>query len=444
MSLFLVIFLVILFIIIATVKFKIHPVFSLIVAALCTGLSMGAAPTEVLDQISKGFGETLSGIGLIIAFGTIIGVFLEKTGGTQVIATTMLNAIGIKRAPLAMNLTGFLVAIPVFCDSGFIILSSLNKALSTKTGIAKLVFAIALASGLYTAHVFVPPTPGPLVAAEALGADLGSVLLYGLLVAIPVSLVGYFWARFIGKRLSPEFVETATQEEVQDTTVPNKITPLATFMPLFIPLVLIALQSVAKYPTHPFGEGTVFTILSFVGHPIIALFIGAVLAMFLGRKAAQEQRSKWIVSALKEAGVIILITGAGGAFGTVLRALKIEKYLQLDANAALLGLCIAFLIAAVLKTAQGSSTVAIITTAAIMAPLLGSLGLDTDMGKTFGVLAIGAGAMTVSHINDSYFWVVTQFSGTDVKTALKSHTLATLLQGITGIVVILLLYTVFK
>lgn len=445
MHIFLVLALVVLFIIIATVKFKIHPVFSLVMAALATGVMLGLGPNEATKTITEGFGKTLSSIGLIIAFGTVIGIFLEKTGSTRVIADTILKTIGIKRSPLAMNITGFVISIPVFCDSGFIILSSLNKTLGKKTGLPVILFAISLATGLYAAHVFVPPTPGPLAAAAVLEADLGLVFLLGMLVAVPVSFVGYLWARFVGK-----FLKTNTTTE--DSKVSKKksagtndynVSAWAAFMPLVTPILLIALKSIANYPTHPLGQAGLFKVLDFIGDPTIALLIGVILAFNISWKVTLKVKYEWMVLALKDAGLIILITGAGGAFGNVLRAMDIASFINLDSNMLQGGIAVSFIIAAILKTAQGSSTVSIITTAAIMAPLLVSLGLDTSMGKALTVLAIGAGAMTVSHVNDSYFWVVTQFSHMDVKTALKSFTTATFLQGVTGLIIIMAIQVFF-
>ncbi|AKA33712.1 GntP family permease [Flagellimonas lutaonensis] len=434
------ILLVVLFIIIATVKFKLNPVFSLILAALISGFLLGLTPQQMMVQIGEGFGKTLSGIGLVIAFGSVIGIFLEKTGSTKVLTDTILKWVGFKRSPLAINLAGFVVSIPVFCDSGFIILSSLNKTLSKKSGLPVLFFAIALASGLYAAHVFVPPTPGPLAAAAILEADLGTVLILGLLVAIPVSLTGYFWARFVSgyiKTTNPGDDKILTIEEA--TARP---TALQAFLPLVVPLVLIALKSVANYPTKPVGEGILFQFTDFVGNPIVALLFGVFLAFSLGRKHPSKERNEWIVEALKQAGLIVLITGAGGAFGAILRTVDFAAILDLSTTSGVGGLLICFGIAAALKTAQGSSTVSIITTAAIAAPLLSTFGLVSVAEKALGVLAIGAGAMTVSHINDSYFWVVSQFSDLDVKNALKGHSLATLFQGLVGIALIIVLYLI--
>ena len=309
-----------------------------------------------------------------------------------------------------------------------------------KTGISLAVFAVALSTGLYAAHVFVPPTPGPLAAAAVIEADLGLVMLLGLAVAIPVSLTGYLWASYIGKKIivdeSLEIKNTDNQViEIEETRSSTSF--FLVIFPLILPIVLIALKSIAEYPTNPFGEGLLFDLLTFIGQPIIALLFGVLLVFISSGKVKMVTKNEWVLKSLKESGSIILVTGAGGAFGSVLRASDLAKIVAPDSSIVISGLLIAFLLAAVLKTAQGSSTVSIITTAAIISPLLGSFGLETELEKALTVLAIGAGAMTVSHINDSYFWVVSQFSNLNVKSALKSHTVATFFQGIVGISILL-------
>jgi GntP family gluconate:H+ symporter len=412
-----------------------------LLAAVLVGFFMGLEDQFILKTISQGFGNTLSSIGIIIAFGAMIGTYLEKSGGTKKIATTLLRIVGQKKSPLAMNMTGMIVSIPVFCDSAFIILSSLNKALSKKTGISLVVFSVALSTGLYVSHVFIPPTPGPLAAAAALEADLGLVILLGSILAIPTALVGYFWA------LSCNTPLPTTEEITPDITAePTEKIPslLAVVAPILIPILLIALKSIASYPTAPFGTGTLVDVLAFIGHPIPALFIGILFAVALVYKTTKgQERLTWISSSLQDAGVIILITGAGGALGNILRAAELGSLIETHFSEIQLGLFLPFILAAILKTAQGSSTVAIITTATIIAPLTPSLGLDTEISKALAVLAIGAGSMTVSHINDSYFWVVSQFSGMTTKTTLKSHTLATFFQGIVAIVLLYILQLVF-
>jgi len=426
---------IIFLIVIATTKFKIHPFLSLLFAALIMGFISGMDSSDIIKKMTEGFGKTLSNIGIIIAFGTIIGAYLEKSGGAIQIARSVLKTIGEKKSALAMNLTGFFVSIPVFCDSGFVILSPLNKALSKKSGIPLVVFAISLAAGLYATHVFVPPTPGPLAAAAALKADLGLVILLGLIVALPVSLTGYFWAKFIGKKAN--LVE---KDKIKIEEEPKKLPGnIVSFAPILVPIILIALKSMADYPTQPFGSNLLYQILIFIGNPVISLLIGVLLAFALKQNTI-DSHFDWIAKGLKEAGVIIFITGAGGAFGTILRAGGIGDIIGSSLSDFQVGILLPFILAAVLKSAQGSSTVAIITTAAIISPLLEPLGLSSEISKALTVLAIGAGAMTVSHLNDSYFWVVAQFSDMDTATALKSHTMATLLQGMTGITIVYLLY----
>ncbi|NKI32591.1 GntP family permease [Croceivirga thetidis] len=433
---FLVLIIQIAFIIIATVRFKLHPVISLVLAAIFGGFGFGLTPAEITTNISSGFGNTLSSIGLVIAFGTVIGIFLERTGGTKVIAMSILKMVGLKRSALALNLAGFVISIPVYCDSGFVILSSLNKALAKKTGLPVLFFAIALATGLYSAHVFVPPTPGPLAAASILDADLGAVLLLGLIVALPVSLAGYFWSLWVGKNLLPE-AETENHNkltEENDTIV--SITPFQSFLPILVPIILIAFKSIADYPSKPMGEGWLSATMIFFGNPTIALLVGVLVVLVINRSLKSYDSGDWMKEAMKQAGAIILITGAGGAFGQIIRSIDFATMLGFTSNSGIGGLFICFGIAALLKTAQGSSTVSIITTAAIVAPLITTFGLEDSNEKALAVLAIGAGAMTVSHVNDSYFWVVSQFSNMKLKTALKGHTLATLFQGLVAILLI--------
>lgn len=371
---------------------------------------------------------------MVIACGAIIGVFLERSGGAQEMAGAILKLVGEKRAPLAMNLTGFIVSVPVFCDSGFVVLASLNRALNRRTGTSMAILAVALSTGLYATHVFVPPTPGPLAAAATLGADIGLVLILGLIVALPASAAGLLWAQLYARKFN------VAAEEIVAKAVPKKKTVRArkAFLPLILPIALIALKSVADYPTRPLGDGWFREAASFIGHPVMALLAGVLLSFRLAPRQKQN-RFEWVNSGLQQAGVIILITGAGGAFGNILRATGIGDSvgeLMLDWR---IGVLLPFLLSAGLKTAQGSSTVAIITAAALVSPLLPAMGLSDSPGRELAVLAIGAGAMTVSHLNDSYFWVVSQFSNLDAATALRCHTLATLVQGVAGILLVVLL-----
>ena len=434
MNLLIIILGALIFIVIAIAKFKIHPFITLILAAIMVGFLMDLEGVVILDKISEGFGKTLSSIGIIIGFGAIIGTFLEKSGGTATIAKYLLSVIGDKKSPLAINLTGILVSIPVFCDSAFIILSSLNKALSKKTGISVTVFAVALSTGLYVSHVFVPPTPGPLAAAAALEADLGLVIIMGLFIALPTAFAGYLWAVKFGSKLTQTTPKIGNELE---QVFENKANILVVFLPIVMPIIFIGLRSMAKYSSHPFGDGMIADTLSFVGHPLSALFIGMLLTLLLvDKKIPVKERWSWVSHALQEAGVIILITGAGGAFGSILRSGNVGDLIQAQFTDLEVGIFLPFILAALLKTAQGSSTVAIFTAATIISPMMDVLGLDSEISRALTVLAIGAGSMTVSHINDSYFWVVSQFSGMNTKTTIKMHTMATLIQGIVAILLL--------
>ena len=421
------------FIIFATAKYKIHPFLTLIIASLGMGLVGGLETDIIIKSLSEGFGNTLKSIGIVIACGSIIGTYLEKTGSAKSIARSLLKITGNDRSPLAMNLTGFFVSIPVFCDSGYVILSTLNKAINRKTGISLAVLGTSLAAGLYATHVFVPPTPGPLAAASILGANIGRVLIYGFIVAVPVSLVGWFWSIYYCSRFSVNSDLMEEQEKDEVSQLPDVFTAL---LPIIVPIFLITIKSVIDHPSIVLQNKTLEQIISFIGHPIIAILLGVFIAMISMRDLSKEQHFNWVADGLKAAGTIILITGAGGAFGNILRATSISDVINQGLIDFEIGLLLPFFIAALLKTAQGSSTVSIITTAAMIAPLLAALGLSSEMGKVLSVLAIGAGAMTVSHLNDSYFWVVSQFSKMSTNVALRSHTVATLLQGITAILLI--------
>jgi len=433
MLIFIYLALTIAFIIFATAKYKIHPFLTLIIASLGMGLVGGLETEIIIKSLSEGFGNTLKSIGIVIACGSIIGTYLEKTGSAKSIARSLLKITGNDRSPLAMNLTGFFVSIPVFCDSGYVILSTLNKAINRKTGISLAVLGTSLAAGLYATHVFVPPTPGPLAAASILGANIGRVLIYGFIVAVPVSLVGWFWSIYYCSRFSVNSDLMEEQEKDEVSQLPDVFTAL---LPIIVPIFLITIKSVIDHPSIVLQNKTLEQIISFIGHPIIAILLGVFIAMISMRDLSKEQHFNWVADGLKAAGTIILITGAGGAFGNILRATSISDVINQGLIDFEIGLLLPFFIAALLKTAQGSSTVSIITTAAMIAPLLDALGLSSEMGKVLSVLAIGAGAMTVSHLNDSYFWVVSQFSKMSTNVALRSHTVATLLQGITAILLI--------
>jgi len=421
---------IVVFIIFFTSKVRFHPFIVLLISAMAGGVLAGMPVIKTIEVISEGFGSTLKNIGIVIALGSIIGFILKKSGGALKMADTLLRITGEKRSPLAMSWTGFLVSILVFCDSGFIVLSSLNRALSRKSKISLSVFAVALSTGLYSSHNLVPPAAGPLAATSNLGADVGLVIILGIIVAIPSVMAGYFWAVKYTSRFKIAVIEEDFRDEKDDTTkLPGSF---RSFMPILIPLSLIGLRSLANFPSYPFGSGITLTFFNFIGNPIIALMVGVFLTFFLVEKLNKEVIHDWIGEGLKNAGVIILITGAGGSLGAILKETEIGVAFGEFLSRYHLGIFLPFLIAAALKTAQGSSTVAIITTSALMAPMLSGLGFDSSLGRTLVVLAVGAGSMTVSHANDSYFWVVSQFSDMDVSTAYKCQTMGSLVTGLAG------------
>lgn len=429
---------VVVFIIYVTASVRMHAFLALILASFIMGLLAKMPVLALLDNITKGFGSTVSSIGIVIALGAAMGTILEKSGGAETMARTMLRLVGRARASLAMALTGYVVSIPVFCDSGFVILSPLNRALAVATDTSLATMAIALSMGLYATHTLVPPTPGPIAAAGTIGADLGRVIIYGLIAAFPAMLAGWWFAVRVASRYSVSPAEVAASAAPQVNAVEEKAlpSPARSFAPVIVPVILILLKSVADLPSAPFGPGGWKTFFDFIGHPVTALLIGTFLALLTVPRLTREVWSEWIGAGVTTAGWIILITAAGGALGNVIRATPLADYLGTMLARWHMGIFLPFLVAAALKTAQGSSTVALITTSALMAPLLTSLGLDGEAAKALVVLAIGAGSMVVSHANDSYFWVVTQMSGMDVATGYRCQTVSSLVTGITAIVVV--------
>ncbi|MGC9353759.1 MAG: GntP family permease [Mariniphaga sp.] len=434
----------VLFIILGTTRLKIHPFVMLLLASYLAGALAGLPLENIALSIARGFGDIMAYIGIVIVLGTIIGTILEKSNAAIKLAELVLKLVGKRFPALAMSIIGYIVSIPVFCDSAYVILSSLKKSLVHQTKKPSVALSIALATGLYATHTFVPPTPGPIAAAGNLGLDdqLGLVILFGLAVALVALFAGYFWASFAGKKYTTsEDTEKFTQNNSENIKLPSATNSL---LPILLPIILIASRSVATYPAKPFGTGFFFNFLDFSGQPINALLIGFLLSFLLFPKFNKETLTGWIGDGISAAAPILLITGAGGAFGTILKETQIGETIGNMLAGYQLGIFLPFIIAAAFKTAQGSSTVALVATSALIAPLLSTIGLDSLNGKVLAVMATGAGAMTISHANDSFFWVVTQFSGMDVKTGYKTHTIATLIQGITAIIFIFMLSLFFK
>ncbi|CCX55557.1 gluconate transporter [Bacteroides sp. CAG:1060] len=432
------------FIVVSTTKFKLHPFLALIFAAIGFGLLSGMPFAEIVSSVNSGFGDIVGHIGLVIVIGCIIGTFLEESGGAYVMAQGIVRLAGKKRVPLAMLIVGCFISIPVYADSGFVILSPLNKAITKKSGISLACTAIALSLGLTITHCLVPPTPGPVAATAILGADLGLVILIGLIVSMFVAAESYF---FVTRYASRTYIDPDPDGEitVEEDDAKDKPSALRSFLPVVVPLVLIVFRSISDFPGAPFGEGVAASVLRFIGEPVIALIIGMILSFFLPKKFDRELLSTtgWVGKSLTSAAVIIMITAAGGSFGMILRNSGIADILGESLAGANVGIWLPFIIAAALKSAQGSSTVAIVTTASLIAPMMEALGFVSPVGKALAVMSLCSGAMVMSHVNDSFFWVVTQLSGMNVKTGCKLHGLGTLLGGLTAMLVVWIGYMIF-
>ncbi len=423
------------FIVLATSRLKLHPFLALLIAAFGYGIlsrsASGGSLKGVVDSINDGFGVTIGQIGIVILAGSIIGTFLEKSGGAARLAQRTVDLVGPRQVPMAMGLIGYVVSIPVFCDSGFILLAPLARSLSSKARVSLAAGAMALSLGLYATHTMVPPTPGPVAAAAVLEADLGRVILFGLIVSVPALVVSWLFSVKIAARV--KLPPDESRESDAPPLVPDGPSVAKSLAPIVAPIVLILLRSVCTLKGAPLVEGWVAEMIGFLGQPVVALLIGVFLAFLLPARLTTSMLSAsgWVGEAVVAAATVILITGCGGAFGRVLQNSHIADVIpQVLGDASAWGLWLPFVLAAAIKTAQGSSTVAIITTAGIVAPMLGPLGLATPTGRALAVVAIGAGSMVVSHVNDSYFWIVTQLSTMTVRQGYRLQTLGTLVEGL--------------
>ena len=419
-------------------KLNQHPFLVMILVAMFVGLACGIETEEVIGTVKTGFGNILANIGIVILAGTIIGTILEKTGAALTMANFILKIVGEKRSVLTMGLTGYVTGIPVFCDSGFVILSPISRALSAQSGKSLAVMATALSGGLYATHCLVPPTPGPIAMAGTLDANLGLVIGVELLVSIPAMISAIIYAnKFASKIDIPANPENTVEELIEKYgELPSA---LHSFSPILLPIILIAFKSIGDFPSHPFGVGGLQKFISFIGNPVTALILGVFLAFTLIPKSQKSETLKWVSEGVTNSASILAITGAGGSFGAILQKLPIADVLSGSLLKLGIGVFLPFLIAALLKTAMGASTVAMIVTSAMVAPMMPQLGFTSELAKVLVIMAIGAGSMTVSHANDSFFWVVSQFSDMDTKQAYKCQTGMTAVMGFTTIIVVFII-----
>ena len=438
-----VVFLAIIFIIISSTWLKLHPLVGLLVAALGVGIFAGLPVDKLAETIGKGFGELMTKIGLMVILGCVIGAILDKSGAAIKVADIILNLFGKKYPSFAMAVIGAIVGIPVFCDSGFIILSKLNKIVAKKTNRPLGTIAIALSGGLFATHTLVPPTPGPLSAAGNfnISDSVGLVILVGLVVSIPSLFLSTWFAQKYAKNLAiiedNELIDSDLDEK-------NLMPAWKAFMPILLPILLITLASFAKI-LH-LNEG-ITKWLSFFGSPLISFLLAIFFSYSLFPEKPAEKMLACFKSGIEHCGTTLVLVGAGGAFGAVLKEtpLKdmISSWLMANETSGVTFLIIAFLVASFFKTAQGSTTSAMVLTSGILAPLAASVGFTEPFDLTLLVMAVGSGAMAVSHANDAWFWVVSQFTGLTQKDAYQTHTLLTGLQGIVSLAVVCLIYLIF-
>ena len=438
----------VLLMIVSISKWKVHPFIAIMTISLIFAIVAGIPLTDVPGVIGAGFSNTFKSIGIVIILGALIGTLLEKTGAALKMADCVVRVVGKKKPELAMLIMGWIVSIPVFCDSGFVILNPIRKALVKRTMKSSVACTVALSMGLYISHCFIPPTPGPIAAAntlyEGIKMDTNMLLVMGMgaLCSILPLIASYFFAINIGKKVKAgdeadmdngEAVQSYEELVASFGKLPNAF---MSFAPIILPIFLMGLSSALSM------AGKKIAVITFLGTPIIAIAVGVIFGIIL--LANQKKMNEFYEitnETLKVTGPILFITAAGGVLGNVIASSSMVEYIKSNSVAlSTLGLLFPFLLSAILKTAQGSSTVALTTTAGIVAPMLSTLGLATSPLAALTVIAIGAGAMTVSHANDSYFWVVTNFGKMKVEDGYKTQTLGTLIVGIASIINVYLVY----
>ena len=446
--------------VVAISKWHLHPFIAILLTALIFGIVSGIPLPQMTTLIGSGFSKIFAGIGLVIIFGTLMGTILEQSGAALKIADCIIKLLGKRHPVLSMAIMGWVVSIPVFCDSGFVVLNPIREALVKKTQSSPVAMTVALSGGLYLSHVFIPPTPGPLAAAETLGLS-GNLLLVmgmGLLCSLFPMFLLILFSNYIGKRIScstDASTNTASSSSTTSacTTNASTGTPSAnstdadriaaeynaiieksgklpstalSFAPIIVPIILMSLASILQRAEM---QQQLKDVVLFLSNPTIALAIGLLFATFLLKRGSGFE--EMVENSLKRSGPILFITAAGSVLGNIVAGSPLVGFITDNAQVLNgLGLLFPFLVAAMLKSSMGSSSVAIITAAGIVAPFAEAMGLASPIGLTLICMAVGAGSMTVSHSNDSYFWVVTKFGRMDIKSGYKTQTLATLILGL--------------
>lgn len=429
-------------------KTKIHVFVALIVSSCVIGLIGGMAPNAVVGAITSGFGGTLGSIGIIIGLGVMMGQVFEESGAAERMARTFLKLFGKGREELAMAVTGYIVSIAIFCDSGFVIISPLARALSRETKKSMVSLSVALASGLVITHSLVPPTPGPLGVAGTFGIDVGKFLLLGMVVALPMACATMIYGKWLGPRIyqlpgekEGEWIRPDRSERgakpASGVAAPSRQMPsvFASFFPLMLPIVLILISTVLSALK---AKGVAVTALQFLGTPVIAVLIGLITAIYtLARDKSRQDVISSLEDSIKSAGIIILVTGGGGSLGQIIKNAGVGAYIaQGIASTHLPVIVLPFIIATLVRFVQGSGTVAMVTAAGITAPIVAAAGGN----MTLGALAACIGSLFFSYFNDSFYWVVNRLSGiTDTKEQIRVWSVTTTIAWAVGFVVLLIL-----
>ncbi|MEJ2111164.1 MAG: gluconate:H+ symporter [Acidobacteriota bacterium] len=448
MSLVLILAIILLFVLV--LKVKLQAFLALLIVSMGVGLAMGMPAEKVFESMQNGMGSTLGFVATIIGLGAIFGQILESSGGAHSLAHHLIRYFGKERAQWAMVIAGFLIAIPVFFDVGFIILVPLVYALSRDTGKPNLFFASPLLAGLCVTHAFVPPTPGPVAVSQILNAEIGWVILLGVIAGIPTAvLAGPVFGRYISRKLKVENSNLPEPSEPPVDSARGGVAFRLVINILMLPIVLIVVQAIVKWLVESghLARGPVVSILLFVGHPFAALTMATLAALyFLGIRRGKTGAALLEIStrSLAPAGIIILITGAGGVFKQVL----VDSGVGVTLADAVSGsgipiLLLAYIVAVIIRISQGSATVAMITAAGIVGPMVDHAQLQ-EMDRALVVLAVAAGSTILSHVNDSGFWLVGRYLGLSEKQTLYSWTCMTAILSVTGFLTILIMDFVLK
>ncbi|QIA06356.1 GntP family permease [Draconibacterium halophilum] len=420
-------------------KLKISAFISLLIISIYVGILTGMPLTNILQSIQDGMGSTLGFVATVVGLGAIFGQMLESSGGALSLAHSLVKKFGKEKASWAMVITGFIVAIPVFLDVGFIILVPIIYALSKDTQKSLLYYGIPLLAGLAVTHSFIPPTPGPVAVADILNAQLGWVIFFGIILGFPTAVIaGPLWGKYISKKihiLPPTEFFNSSEEEKEDKNLPSFRTVA---LIISIPLVLILLNTLSSLLVEKgvLEKSMLTDGVEFIGHPFSALIIATLIATYV--LCAKRGMSKQTIldlstKALGPAGIIILITGAGGVLKQILVDSGIGKMMaESMANSAMPPIVLAWLLSAVVRVTQGSATVAMITAAGIIAPILSEFQLN-DPHRALVVLAIASGATLLSHVNDSGFWLVGKYFGMNEKQTLQSWTVMESIIAVCGL-----------